>query len=62
MSTAKVSPTPTISDKMLVQKRLIGGSMIVLGLLFIAIVGFLPTHTVHNAAHDTRHLSGFPCH
>ena len=25
-------------------------------------VGFAGAHTMHNAAHDTRHAVGFPCH
>jgi cobalt transporter subunit CbtB len=32
------------------------------GLLIIGIVGFAPIDVVHNAAHDVRHSSGFPCH
>ncbi|MDJ0391494.1 CbtB domain-containing protein [Roseomonas sp. E05] len=25
-------------------------------------VGFSHSQTLHNAAHDTRHANGFPCH
>jgi cobalt transporter subunit CbtB len=25
-------------------------------------VGFSHSQTLHNAAHDTRHSNGFPCH
>ncbi len=25
-------------------------------------VGFAPIEVVHNATHDTRHSTGFPCH
>jgi cobalt transporter subunit CbtB len=32
------------------------GAFLVLG------VGFLPVAAVHDAAHDTRHAIGFPCH
>lgn len=32
------------------------GAMLVLG------VGFLHAQPVHDAAHDTRHAIGFPCH
>ena len=32
------------------------GGMIVYG------AGFVNTGAVHNAAHDTRHSQGFPCH
>ena len=30
------------------------------GILFTA--GFAQSQTLHDAAHDTRHASGFPCH
>jgi cobalt transporter subunit CbtB len=32
------------------------------GLFIVAMVGFAPIEVVHNAAHDVRHSSGFPCH
>ncbi len=32
------------------------------GLIILSIVGFAPLEVIHNAAHDTRHSSGFPCH
>jgi len=25
-------------------------------------VGFAPIEVIHNATHDTRHSTGFPCH
>jgi cobalt transporter subunit CbtB len=33
-----------------------------LGLVILSAVGFAPLEVIHNAAHDTRHSSGFPCH
>lgn len=33
-----------------------------LGLTIVWTVGFAPLSAVHNAAHDTRHSAGFPCH
>jgi cobalt transporter subunit CbtB len=33
-----------------------------LGAFLIWDVGFSPIDIVHNAAHDTRHSSAFPCH
>jgi cobalt transporter subunit CbtB len=33
-----------------------------LGVLLLGIVGFVQIDAVHNAAHDTRHANGFPCH
>lgn len=34
----------------------------ILGAVVIYSAGFLDTPAVHNAAHDTRHSQGFPCH
>ena len=33
-----------------------------LGGVIVYAAGFLNTAAVHNAAHDTRHSQGFPCH
>jgi cobalt transporter subunit CbtB len=33
-----------------------------LGLVLLAGAGFWQAEAVHNAAHDTRHAAGFPCH
>jgi cobalt transporter subunit CbtB len=33
-----------------------------LALVVLGIVGFAPLDVIHNAAHDTRHSEGFPCH
>lgn len=35
---------------------------ILLGLIVLSAVGFAPLDIIHNATHDTRHSSGFPCH
>jgi cobalt transporter subunit CbtB len=32
------------------------------GLLMLFGVGFSTLSVAHNAAHDTRHATGFPCH
>ena len=34
----------------------------VLGALLVYFAGFSHIAAVHNAAHDTRHSSAFPCH
>jgi len=31
-------------------------------ILILATVVFSPLEVIHNATHDTRHSSGFPCH
>ena len=33
-----------------------------LGGLILGVVGFSHVEIIHNAGHDTRHASGFPCH
>jgi len=35
---------------------------LLLGGVILYGAGFLETSAVHNAAHDTRHAVGFPCH
>lgn len=37
------------------------GAML-LGTVILYGAGFLNTAAAHNAAHDTRHSQGFPCH
>ena len=37
-------------------------SALMLGAVIMYGVGFLNTSAAHNAAHDTRHSQGFPCH
>ncbi|KAF3982618.1 MAG: CbtB-domain containing protein [Methylococcales symbiont of Hymedesmia sp. n. MRB-2018] len=32
------------------------------GFAILMVVGFSPIEVIHNAAHDTRHSTGFPCH
>ncbi len=34
----------------------------ILGLTILSIVALAPTEVIHNATHDVRHSSGFPCH
>jgi cobalt transporter subunit CbtB len=35
---------------------------LLLGLLIVGVSGFSHLDVIHNAAHDTRHSNGFPCH
>jgi cobalt transporter subunit CbtB len=35
---------------------------VLLGTIILYGAGFVNTAAVHNAAHDTRHSQGFPCH
>ena len=35
---------------------------LVLGAAIITMTGHLQANTLHDAAHDMRHATGFPCH
>lgn len=37
-------------------------ALLAFGALILYGVGFSTVPAVHNAAHDTRHVTGFPCH
>lgn len=43
-------------------RKALGIGALIVGLACVYLVGFAPSMTVHNAAHDTRHTSAFPCH
>jgi cobalt transporter subunit CbtB len=46
-----------------ISERLIAGFLtLAFGLFLLAVSGFAGSNYVHNAAHDTRHAIGFPCH
>lgn len=34
----------------------------VLGFFIVAVAGHVQASTLHDAAHDVRHTTGFPCH
>jgi cobalt transporter subunit CbtB len=44
------------------ERQIIGLVVLAFGLLLLAGAGFAGSDFVHNAAHDTRHAIGFPCH
>ena len=51
------------SDKALsISKPLQIVGAVLLGTIILYGAGFVNTAAVHNAAHDTRHSQGFPCH
>jgi cobalt transporter subunit CbtB len=43
-------------------ERLPAVLVMIFGLAIVYAVGFSPFTRAHNAAHDTRHANGFPCH
>ena len=58
MTTAPISSTFIAVDR----QRMAGVVCLFLGLFLVAGVGFAGPQLIHNAAHDTRHAVGFPCH
>ncbi len=53
------SSTQSIS----VSQRMTAGAIcLFLGASLVFLVGMSPMSAAHNAAHDTRHSIGFPCH
>jgi cobalt transporter subunit CbtB len=45
-----------------ISQRLPALTVLFIGLILVYAVGFSSLPRAHNAAHDTRHASGFPCH
>lgn len=45
-----------------ISQRLPALTVLFIGLVVVYAVGFSSLPRAHNAAHDTRHASGFPCH
>jgi cobalt transporter subunit CbtB len=57
-SVASHAGTPT----RLIARRWPALAVLGFGLLMLYGVGFSTISAAHNAAHDTRHATGFPCH
>jgi cobalt transporter subunit CbtB len=45
-----------------ISQRLPALAVLFIGFVVVYAVGFSSLPHAHNAAHDTRHASGFPCH
>lgn len=54
--------TVTTTGAALITKGIQLAIAFLLGAVIVYGVGFSQTSEVHNAAHDTRHSQGFPCH
>ncbi len=55
--------TKTLATQVAVSQRLISGIVcLMIGASAIFVVGLSDISVAHNAAHDTRHAIGFPCH
>lgn len=55
-------PASVVSTLPIAGRKALGIGSLIVGLACVYLVGFAPSMTVHNAAHDTRHTSAFPCH
>ena len=54
---------PAVNTKVwVISHRLPALAVLLIGLVVVYTVGFSSLPRAHNAAHDTRHASGFPCH
>jgi cobalt transporter subunit CbtB len=55
---------PVAVSRPLVQVRTWPAALaaILLGVVILYAAGFASAPLLHNAAHDTRHSQGFPCH
>jgi cobalt transporter subunit CbtB len=55
--------TRTISSSLSLSQRIAAGTIaLFLGCFLVVGVGLAQDSRMHNAAHDTRHAIGFPCH
>ena len=61
------SVTPQVPDQTLAVPAARAAALqallaLLLGVFIVGMAGFSHQDVVHNAAHDTRHSSAFPCH
>jgi cobalt transporter subunit CbtB len=57
MSTTAVKVRSGVSERLLA-----GAALLLTGAALVYMVGLSHMALAHNAAHDTRHAIGFPCH
>lgn len=62
MQAQSLTQTQTTQRSLALTKPLQLVGAVLLGTIILYGAGFLNTAAVHNAAHDTRHSQGFPCH
>lgn len=62
MNGATVSREASTAQTSVLVERLPALAVLVFGLMILYGVGFSPFTRAHNAAHDTRHANGLPCH
>lgn len=61
MSRSALAST-SLSTRSLSQRLPLAVGSCLLGALLVYFAGFSHLEAVHNAAHDTRHSTAFPCH
>lgn len=62
-ATTVPAPAATATATATQSQRLVAAaSAMLLGAFLVYFAGFSHIDAVHNAAHDTRHSSAFPCH
>jgi cobalt transporter subunit CbtB len=62
LNTAKTQTSLTNVDAHAANRPLAALMAAALGLVIVFGASFAPSETVHNAAHDTRHVFAMPCH
>jgi len=50
------------TSRRLGHRLLLTAGTLLIGVSLVYFAGFSHLELVHNAAHDTRHSAGFPCH
>lgn len=53
---------PAVRTSAAITAKLPAIALLAFALMTIYCVGFSTASAAHNATHDTRHASGFPCH
>ncbi len=54
--------TATLTNISVKERVMVSIAALAFGLFIVWTTGFAHSATLHNAAHDTRHSTGFPCH
>jgi len=52
----------SVKERTLKERTVVGLTALAFGLFLTFASGFAGSDVLHNAAHDTRHSIGFPCH
>ena len=60
-STTTAAQVSSVASNVISRPIQLAGAVL-LGVIILYGAGFVNTAAVHNAAHDTRHSQGFPCH